>query len=460
MGFEKNQIYTVTIEDIGAEGEGIGKIEGFSLFVKDALPGDVAKVKLTKVRKNYAFARLEEIIKPSPGRVEPCCPVSRQCGGCQIQALSYGKQLAFKQSKVENNLVRIGGFEPEMIREIMEPIIGMESPWRYRNKAQYPFGCSKDGTPVTGFYAGRTHVIIPNTDCLLGARENKRILDTILKHMRQYQVAAYDEGTGQGLVRHVLVRIGHATGQIMVVLVLTSPVMPSKNNFMKALRELHPEITTIVINVNDRDTSMILGEKEYAAYGRGYIEDELCGMTFRISPKSFYQVNPVQTEKLYGKAMEYACLTGVETVLDAYCGTGTIGMIASRHAASVLGVELNRDAVRDAVNNAKQNQISNIRFYENDAGDFLLELAQQGGKLDVLFLDPPRSGSSEAFLNAAVRTGPGRIVYISCQPETLVRDLRILVRKGYKAEKCVAVDMFPYTDSIEAVVSLVREKRA
>ena len=341
-----------------------------------------------------------------------------------------------------------------------ERIIGMEEPAHYRNKVHAVFGEDRKRNVISGIYEEKSHRIVPVTQCLIENKKADQIIGSIRSLLPSFKIRPYNEDTGFGLLRHVLVRIGHATGQIMVVLVLTSPVMPSKNNFMKALRELHPEITTIVINVNDRDTSMILGEKEYAAYGRGYIEDELCGMTFRISPKSFYQVNPVQTEKLYGKAMEYACLTGVETVLDAYCGTGTIGMIASRHAASVLGVELNRDAVRDAVNNAKQNQISNIRFYENDAGDFLLELAQQGGKLDVLFLDPPRSGSSEAFLNAAVRTGPGRIVYISCQPETLVRDLRILVRKGYKAEKCVAVDMFPYTDSIEAVVSLVREKRA
>ncbi len=401
----------------------------------------------------------EQKYRPKTGRQYPprqevkqkICPVSGKCGGCQWINKSYEEQLRIKET---------------IFRKLMEPycrperIIGMEEPAHYRNKVHAVFGEDRKRNVISGIYEEKSHRIVPVTQCLIENKKADQIIGSIRSLLPSFKIRPYNEDTGFGLLRHVLVRIGHATGQIMVVLVLTSPVMPSKNNFMKALRELHPEITTIVINVNDRDTSMILGEKEYAAYGRGYIEDELCGMTFRISPKSFYQVNPVQTEKLYGKAMEYACLTGVETVLDAYCGTGTIGMIASRHAASVLGVELNRDAVRDAVNNAKQNQISNIRFYENDAGDFLLELAQQGGKLDVLFLDPPRSGSSEAFLNAAVRTGPGRIVYISCQPETLVRDLRILVRKGYKAEKCVAVDMFPYTDSIEAVVSLVREKRA
>ena len=270
-----------------------------------------------------------------------------------------------------------------------------------------------------------------------------------------FKIRPYDEDSGYGLLRHVLIRIGHVTGQIMVVLVLSSPIMPSKNNFVKALRKLHPEITTIVVNVNERDTSMILGEKEQVIYGKGYIEDKLCGKTFRISPKSFYQVNPAQTEKLYARALEYAGLTGQETVLDAYCGTGTIGMIASDYAAQVIGVELNRDAVRDAVNNAKRNQISNIQFYQNDAGKFLLEMAEQDKRLDVLLMDPPRSGSSEEFLNAAAGIRPERIVYISCNPETLVRDVKYLVKRGYRAVKSVAVDMFPFTDSIESVTLLV-----
>ena len=257
-------------------------------------------------------------------------------------------------------------------------------------------------------------------------------------------------------MRHVLVRTGYATGQIMVVLVLSSPVMPSKNNFVKALRKLHPEITTMVINVNDRETSMVLGDREQVICGKGYIEDELCGRTFRISPKSFYQVNPVQAERLYEKAVEYAELTGGEKVLDAYCGTGTIGIIAAANAAEVIGVELNRDAVRDAVTNARRNQVSNIRFYQNDAGDFLLDMAEQGAGLDILLMDPPRSGSSEAFLNAAAKIKPKRIVYISCNPETLVRDLRLLVKKGYKVEKSAAVDMFPFTENIESVTLLSR----
>ena len=272
--------------------------------------------------------------------------------------------------------------------------------------------------------------------------------------LRSFKIRPYNEDTGFGLLRHVLIRVGHATGQIMVVLVLGYPVLPSKKNFVKALLQLHPEITTIVINVNGRDTSMVLGEKEEVIYGKGYIEDELCGMTFRISAKSFYQVNPVQTRKLYEKAMEYACLTGKETVLDAYCGTGTIGMLAARQAARVLGVELNKEAVRDAISNAKQNQVSNIRFYQGDAGVFLLQMAENGEKLDVLLMDPPRSGSSEAFLKAVAKIRPRRIVYVSCNPETLVQDLKFLVKNGYTTEKSAAVDMFPYTEGIEAVVSL------
>lgn len=375
------------------------------------------------------------------------CPVSAKCGGCQWIDKSYEEQLEAKSTA---------------FRKLMqpyckpEPIVAMEKPAHYRNKVHAVFGEDRRRGIISGTYEEKSHRIVPVDNCLIENEKADAIIRSIRGLLKSFKIRPYNENTGYGLLRHVLVRVGAATGQIMVVLVLTSPVMPSKNNFVKALRELHPEITTIVVNVNNRDTSMILGDKGQAIYGKGYIEDKLCGMTFRISPSSFYQVNPAQTEKLYAKAMEYACLTGKEEVLDAYCGTGTIGMIASRQAANVTGVELNRDAVRDAMNNAKRNKISNIWFHQYDAGDFLLEMAQQGAKLDVLFMDPPRSGSSEAFLNAAATIKPKRIVYISCNPETLVRDLHILVKKGYRAEKCVAVDMFPFTDSIEAVVRLER----
>lgn len=385
-------------------------------------------------------------MQPKEVKKKKLCPVSSKCGGCQWINKSYEEQLQVKST---------------IFRKLMESycrpehIIAMEEPAHYRNKVHAAFGEDGRHNVISGIYEPKSHRIVPVDSCLIENQKADEIIVSIRGLLKSFKIRPYNEDSGYGLLRHVLVRIGHVTGQVMVVLVLSSPIMPSKNNFVKALRKLHPEITTIVVNVNERDTSMILGEKEQVIYGKGYIEDELCGKTFRISPKSFYQVNPAQTEKLYAKAMEYAGLTGRETVLDAYCGTGTIGMIASDYAAQVIGVELNRDAVRDAVNNAKRNQIPNIQFYQNDAGKFLLEMAEQDKRLDVLFMDPPRSGSSEEFLNAAAGIRPERIVYISCNPETLVRDVKYLVKRGYRAEKSVAVDMFPFTDSIESVTLLV-----
>lgn len=377
------------------------------------------------------------------------CPVSSKCGGCQWINRPYGEQL---QSKA----VRF--------RKMMEPfcktegIIGMEEPEHYRCKVHAAFGEDRRHNAISGIYEERSHRIVPVDSCLIENEKADAIVVSVRGLLKSFKIRPYNEDTGYGLLRHVLVRVGHATGQILVVLVLSSSILPSKNNFVKALLKLHPEITSIVINVNDRRTSMVLGEREQVIHGKGYIEDRLCGKVFRISPKSFYQVNPVQTEKLYGKAMEYAGLTGKETVLDAYCGTGTIGLIASECAGRVIGVELNGDAVRDARMNAKQNQVKNIEFYQNDAGKLLLQLAEQGEKLDVLLMDPPRSGSSREFLDAAIRIHPGRIVYISCNPETLVRDLKILTGQGYRVERSVAVDMFPFTEGIESVSLLVKEQ--
>lgn len=376
------------------------------------------------------------------------CPVSAKCGGCKWINIGYKEQLEAKADRFRRLM------EP-FCRP--EPLIAMEEPAHYRNKVHAAFGEDRKHNAISGIYEERSHRIVPVDSCLIENRKADEIIVSIRGLLRSFKIRPYNEDTGYGLLRHVLVRVGYATGEIMVVLVLASPIMPSKNNFVKALRQLHPEITTIVVNVNDRDTSMVLGEREQVIYGRGYIEDKLCGMTFRLSPKSFYQINPAQTQKLYEKAMEYAGLTGRETVLDAYCGTGTIGLIAAKKAKEVIGVELNRDAVRDAVSNAKRNGVSNIHFYQNDAGRFLLEMAEQSAKLDVLFMDPPRSGSDEAFLDAAAKIGPERIVYISCNPETLVRDLEFLKKKGYKVKACVAVDMFPYTESLEAVVALDRK---
>ena len=373
------------------------------------------------------------------------CPVSGKCGGCNWIDKPYEEQLRAKEKWFQ-----------ELMKPYCkpEPAIAMEEPAHYRNKVHAVFGEDRKHNTISGIYEAGTHRIVPVDSCLIENQKADEIIVSIRGLMKSFKMRAYNEDTGYGLLRHVLIRTGHVTGQIMVVLVLSSPVMPSKNNFVKALLKLHPEITTIVVNVNNRSTSMVLGDKEQVIYGKGYIEDVLCGKTFRISPKSFYQVNPVQTEKLYKKALEYAGLTGKEMVVDAYCGTGTIGMIASDEAKQVIGVELNADAVRDARNNAKKNGIKNIQFYQNDAGKFLVEMAEQEAKVDVVMMDPPRSGSSEEFLQSVLRMKPEKVVYISCNPETLVRDLKILTKREYKVTKCVGVDMFPFTDSLEAVCAL------
>lgn len=383
-------------------------------------------------------------------KTDRLCPVASKCGGCRWINRTYEEQLQNKSTAFRKLMEPYG--KPE-------PIIGMEKPEHYRNKVHAVFGEDRRHRIISGIYEEKSHKIVPVDKCLIENEKADEIIVSIRELLPSFKIRPYNEDTGYGLLRHVLIRTGHITGQIMVVLVLSSPIMPSKNNFVKALLKKHPEITTIVLNVNDRNTSMVLGNKEHVLYGKGYIEDELCGKRFRISPQSFYQVNPKQTEKLYRKALSYAALTGRETVLDAYCGTGTIGMIASDSAKQVIGVELNPDAVRDARNNAKGNGIKNITFYQNDAGKFLLEMADQGAKLDVLLMDPPRSGSSEAFLSAVSRMKPGKIVYISCNPETLVRDLKYLVKNGYQVEKSVAVDMFPFTESCEAVCLLTKKER-
>lgn len=375
------------------------------------------------------------------------CPAAKRCGGCQWIGREYQEQLQEKKKRVKKILAPYCK---------LEGIAGMEQPLYYRNKVHAVFGEDHRHRPVSGIYEEHTHRIVPLDNCMIENQKADAIIVSIRELLPSFKMRPYNEDTGYGLLRHVLVRTGRISGQIMVVLVLTSPILPSKNNFVKALLKLHPEISTIVLNINNRGTSMVLGEKEQVVYGKGYIEDTLCGKTFRISPKSFYQVNPVQTEILYAKAMEYAGLTGRETVVDAYCGTGTIGIIASDLAQQVIGVELNADAVRDARCNAKINQVKNIRFYQNDAGRFLLEMASQGAKADVVLMDPPRSGSSEEFLEAVARMAPDKVVYISCSPETLGRDLKYLTGKGYRAERAMAVDMFPFTGHVETVVLMTR----
>ena len=406
------------------------------------------KTKVTAGKENrvpVGQGREKTAVKKKSG----LCPVADKCGGCSWINKPYVEQLKNKEKQLKELLAPFCK---------VEGVIPMEHPEHYRNKVHAVFGENRYHDAISGIYEQKSHRIVPVDSCLIENANADEIIVSIRGLLKSFHIRPYNEDTGYGLLRHVLIRTGHVTGQIMVVLVLASPILPSKNNFVKALLKLHPEITTVVINVNNRNTSMVLGDKEHVIYGKGYIEDELCGKRFRISPRSFYQVNPVQTEILYGKALEYAGLTGKETVVDAYCGTGTIGMIASDKAAKVIGVELNADAVRDARNNAKANQIRNIQFYQNDAGKFLVEMAGQGAKVDVVLMDPPRSGSTEEFMSSVVRIGPERIVYVSCNPETLVRDLKYFKKKGYRVAKGVGVDMFPFTEHVETVVLLSHKK--
>lgn len=377
------------------------------------------------------------------------CPVAKSCGGCTYQGISYQEQLEKKQ-KITEKLLK--GICP------VHPIAGMKEPYHYRNKVHAVFGTKKDGTVISGVYEKNSHRIVPVEDCLLEDSTADAIIRDIRGLLKSFKIKTYHEDSGYGLLRHVLIRRGFATGEVLVVLVLASPILPSKNNFVKILKQLHPEITSIVLNVNDRQTSMVLGKRDSVLYGKGYIEDVLCGMRFRISSQSFYQVNPIQTEVLYEKAIRLAGLTGKERVIDAYCGIGTIGLSASSRAGEVLGVELNPDAVRDAVSNARRNHVKNVRFYQEDAGEFMEKLSDAGTSVDVVFMDPPRAGSSEKFLSSLARLAPRRVIYISCNPETLARDLKFLAGKGYRAKGAWPVDMFPWTESIEVVVQLSREE--
>lgn len=427
--------------------KGTGKPEQGKLKSENQIrkPGQ----KSSSQKKQNQGAEREKFQKGKQGRKQErktseFCPAFGLCGGCQYLDIPYEKQLGKKQKQVEKLLTPYCK---------TEKIIGMEEPFYYRNKVHAVFG-HRGNEIISGTYQEGTHRIVSVDSCRIQDQKADAIIRDIRGLLPSFKIKTYNEDTGYGLFRHVLVRIGRESGQVMVVLVLSSPIMPSKNNFVKALRKLHPEITTVVLNVNDKSTSMVLGERESVLYGKGYIEDTLCGCTFRISSKSFYQVNPVQTEKLYSKAMELAGLTGKERVIDAYCGIGTIGLIASREAGEVVGVELNPDAVRDAGYNAKRNGAANIRFYQGDAGLFMTAMAETGETADVVFMDPPRAGSDEAFLSSVVKLSPKKIVYISCNPETLARDLKYLTEHGYEARSAWPVDMFPMTDNVETVCLL------
>nr|WP_300767853.1 23S rRNA (uracil(1939)-C(5))-methyltransferase RlmD [uncultured Acetatifactor sp.] len=544
MRFQKNELAVVTIEDMGSDGFGIGKVDGFALFVKDAVVGDRVEARIVKSKKNYAYARLEKVIEPSPFRVEPKCPCHRQCGGCQLQALSYEKQLSFKQDKIRNSLIRIGGFAPEEVDLWMEPIVGMEEPFRYRNKAQYPVGRDREGNVVAGFYAGRTHSIIANTNCLLGPVEYEAVMERVLEYMRENNVSAYDETDGTGLVRHVLIRKGFASGEIMVCLVINKKMtevsfeaakekesrrrngwtciapekkpgetgttsageqsrrpgkldsgkeiagegrevesrestgsfqgdfLPGQDRLLRKLAEIEG-MASISVSIQTERTNVIMGKEIHTIWGKDCITDTIRArdmeregwpytgreLTFHISPLSFYQVNPVQTEKLYSLALEYAGLTGQETVWDLYCGIGTISLFLADKAKQVYGVEIVPQAIADARENAVRNGISNAEFFVGKAEEVLTQVPEGDGAgqhPDLVVVDPPRKGCDADCLAAILEAGPERVVYVSCDPATLARDLRVLCDGGYVVERVRGVDQFGMTVHVETVCLMSR----
>ena len=449
MELAKNQEHTVTIEGYGEGGMGVARIDGRVVFVHGALRGEHCRVLILKTLKSVAFAKVLEVIEPSSERITPDCPYFPRCGGCTYRHIRYEEELRLKKQRVQDNLSRIGGSDVTV-----EEILGARDTLRYRNKAHATFSLDGRGRIVSGIYEASSHRVVPVERCLIQDERAEQIAASVRQIMRECRIQPYDEDRGTGLLRHILVRTGFASGQVMVVLVTASPIFPARSRFVSLLREKHPEITTIVMNCNPKQTSMVLGTQERVLYGKGFIEDSLCGLRFAISPRSFYQVNPVQTEALYQRAIQMAQLTGQGRVLDAYCGIGTISLIAAGQAKEVIGVELNRDAVQDAIANAKRNGVRNATFVCEDAGRFMTRMAQEREGVDVVFLDPPRSGSDEAFLRSLCALGPKRVVYISCNPQTQKRDLAMLAAGGYRVEAIQPVDMFPQTGHCECIASL------
>lgn len=464
---KKNDEFVVTIEDMSEDGAGIGKVDGYIWFIKDTVIGDVVKAGVTKMKKTYGFARLVEVLEPSAARVEPRCPVARQCGGCQLQMMEYGEQLKYKERKIYNNLKRIGGVENLVLpgEEVeteeerkavvrMEPIMGMDDPWRYRNKAQFPFGRSKDGRIITGFYAGRTHAIIEAEDCLLGVEENREILEIVKGFMERYSLEPYEEENHRGLVRHCLIRKGFATGELMVCLVINGRKLPQGEALVEELRKV-PGMASISYSVNLEKTNVILGDQVVNLWGPGYITDYIGDVKYQISPLSFYQVNPRQTVKLYGTALEYAGLTGEETVWDLYCGIGTISLFLAQKAKKVYGVEIVPQAIEDARRNAEINGIENVEFFVGKAEEVLpREYEEKQVYADVIVVDPPRKGCDQVCLDTIVKMGPKRVVYVSCDSATLGRDVKYLGEMGYVVERVRGCDMFGGSGHVETVIMM------
>ncbi|MGI6747544.1 MAG: 23S rRNA (uracil(1939)-C(5))-methyltransferase RlmD [Anaerovoracaceae bacterium] len=469
---EKGQSYKLTIEDMSTEGQGIGRVEGLAVFVDGAIVGDVVLAEIIKLKKNYALGRLVEIIEPSKQRIEPACRYAKDCGGCSLQSLDYKGQLKLKKKMVEDKLTRIGGIQNPVVHDI----IGMEKPWRYRNKAQFIVSAAAGltdgpGGPVSvGFYRAKSHQVINCDECLIQSEPAEKLAGVLREYMRTDNISAYDNKTGKGLIRHLIVKTAFGTGEIMAVLVINGKGLPNMEKLVymmdDAIDEISPDpdtgieftLESVVLNINKKKTSEIIGEKFITIAGKQTILEQVGGLNFEISPMSFFQVNPVQMVKLYDKVLEYASLTGEETVFDLYCGVGTIGLYSAMHAKRVIGIESVKSAILDANRNAVINRIVNAEFIHGKAEEELPKLLEQGVRADVVILDPPRAGCTPKVLNAVAEVQPDRIVYVSCDPATLARDIKILGEKGYRFVEAQPVDMFPWTEHVECVVLMQNVK--
>lgn len=448
---EKNKQYIIDITDISAEGSGIGRIDGYTVFTPGCVTGDRARILIVKANKSYGFGKLAEILKPSDARVQPHCGYFQKCGGCQLMCMEYDAQLEYKRKIVENNLKRIGGFDNVTV----EPVIGMDEPYRYRNKAVFPVGMDKSGA-VCGFYAQRSHRVVPLSDCMISGEYNSRVIRAVTEYIKECNVSVYDEQTHTGTVRRIFTRAGRTSGEVMAVISANADSLPKANILVGKVLCACPEVVSIILNVNKKRTNLVLGEKNVTLYGKDKINDTLLGITYEISPHSFYQVNPVQTEKLYSKAIELAALSGCENVMDVYCGIGTISLCCARKAKSVSGIEIVERAVEDARENAVRNGIKNARFFAGSAEEVVPRLIEEGERPDVVMIDPPRKGSDERTLAAIVKAAPERIVYVSCSSATLARDARYLAEHGYAIARVAPVDMFPHTVHVETIILMSR----
>ena len=449
---EKNKRYKIEITDISSDGNGVGTVDGFAVFVPMTAIGDVAEVLVVKVLSRYAIGRLMEIITPSKDRTEPQCPVFKRCGGCHLQHISYPAQLDVKRGFINASMQRIGGFTDFQCDEIL----GMDTPYRYRNKCIFPIGKDKNGNTVSGFYARRSHDIIPVEDCMMGSEINSAISKAVLEFMDENNISVYDEASHKGLVRRVFIREAKTTGEIMVVISINGKNIPKSDVLAKKLTDISENIVSVYININTEKNNSVLGRENKLIFGKSVINDTLCGIEFKISPHSFYQINPVMTEKLYSRALEYADITENDTVLDVYCGIGTISLAAAKKAKKAVGVEIVEQAIINARENARDNGIENAEFFDDSAENAVPKLIESGMKPDIVILDPPRKGSDEATLKAIVSAAPKRIVYVSCNPATLARDARYLADNGYTLTACTGVDMFPNTNHVETVVLMSR----